>query len=245
MMQCNDVTPMFDSLLDDELPTQTAAEINAHMRECLACSKEWEERQALRQRIHTFGKKIPLPDGLAERIDKRVHRSAPRLKYFGMALSAAAAVLVFSVATTRFDYQTVKAGLTAADMLTDNSPLKPSSADTSDLTALAKQGGFDICPIDLPGYKLMSARLVSTDDKKVCMARLTYVNEKKESLVCYEGCHGQVNIADLSQHYIEGKLFCCGKVGASSIVYWPRDSRDFFMVGTMPTLDMLNLASKS
>jgi hypothetical protein len=236
---------MFDSLLDDELPTQTAAEINAHMRECLSCSKEWEERQSLRQRIHTFGKKIPVPDGLVERIDKRVHRTSPSVKYLGMAVAAAAAVLVFSVATTRFDYQTVKTGFTVADMLTEQSPLKPASADTSDLTALARQGGFDICPVGLPGYKLLSARLVSTADKKVCMARLTYANDKNETLVCYEGCHGQVNVAELSKHYIEGKLFCCGKVGASSVVYWPRDTRDFFMVGTLPTLDMLNLASKS
>src|SRR5262249_26638366 len=160
----------------------------------------------------SFGKKIPVPDGLVDRIDKRVHRSSSRVKYFSMALAAAAAVLVFSVATTRFDYQTVKTGLTVADMLTEQSPLKPVSADTSDLAVLAKQGGFDVCPIDLDGYKLSSARLVSTADKKVCMARLTYLNDKNETLVCYEGCHGEVNVAGLSQHYIEGKLYCCGKV---------------------------------
>lgn len=254
-MKCAEVISMLDALLDNELATQTAAEMNDHMKECAPCATEWQEHLALRERMRTLGNKIATPPRLAVRIHKHVERNQPGAQALRVALAASILACLVSFGALKYFIQTYATSpgsavavkspsskLTLASLLANQSLLIAASDCTADPTCLSKQAGFPVCSLTLPGWKLASARLVKASSGTICMAQLSYVNPKNETLVCYQSSTGTIPIADLNHHTIGGRLFCCGKVCKMSVVYFPKDGHDFFLVSRLPEEDLMDLA---
>ena len=70
-MKCEEVRPLLDPLLDNELPTQPTALIMEHIRNCGDCQDVWDGRLSLRERMRAFVSNISIPERLLPSIDER------------------------------------------------------------------------------------------------------------------------------------------------------------------------------
>ena len=67
-MDCNDVTPLLELMLDDQATTETAAGVLQHLDRCLTCQGSWADNLQVRQTLRDFRNDIPIPKGFKERI---------------------------------------------------------------------------------------------------------------------------------------------------------------------------------
>jgi hypothetical protein len=250
MMRCEDVVSMLDSLQDNELPTQTAAEVNGHMHECLTCSAEWEERMSLRNRMHTLRSEIPVPDSLVPRTTKYVQSKTSVVSFvqMGGAIAAAAVVIVFGGmwASGMFggSRDVSEANSIAVASVVARETSMSAGSPVADPTTLSQSAGFNVCPVNLPGWTLQSAQLLPGAKSKSQLVRLMYENNAKQKIACYQAASGQINIAELEPHSIGGRKFCCGNVAGRSVVYWPKDGHDFLLIGDLSQSELMDLALK-
>ena len=100
MERCDATLRQLDDLLDDELPPAAAVQVRHHLQTCEDCRAEHESRRVLRQRLRSLPLE-PLPDGFAERLDRRLSLALPerpRRLWVAWMVPAATAVAGFVAA---------------------------------------------------------------------------------------------------------------------------------------------------
>ncbi len=67
-MTCDDVLPLLDLMLDDQVQPETSVLVFRHLGICLQCHSAWTENQAVRERLHHFRNQIQMPESLLQRV---------------------------------------------------------------------------------------------------------------------------------------------------------------------------------
>ncbi len=104
-MSCQTTQKLLDGYLDGELDLVRNVEMEEHLRECPACGRAYEDRQALRAAVRTGATYFKTPAELEERIRSAVRKAAkaepaPRATSWGWLSVAAAAAAVVLLAWT-------------------------------------------------------------------------------------------------------------------------------------------------
>lgn len=110
-MTCDDARDLLEAYLDGELAAEDRSRVEAHLPGCAACSSELTSLRALADRVRAVGR-LPMPDGLTERVAAAVARSEPvrtdrRLfgrmvaSHLAAAMAGAGAVALLVSVTTR------------------------------------------------------------------------------------------------------------------------------------------------
>lgn len=254
-MKCEEVTPLLNPLIDNELPTQNVALIMEHIQTCHHCQDSWDTLAAIRDRLHTFNKSIAVPGDLLSRIDQRVEqssrsswRSTELWTKSRVAAIAALAILAASYFSfVRFKQAHVPTSVNEI-VATLSGSHQAGVSPAEGLSQLSKQAGFPILVLELPGYHFKTAQLVKIPGKSLCVVRLAYEttqNGKPVDLYCYQACQGQIKYAGLNEHHIDGRLLCCGQVGKYSVVYWPGKGLDHVLVSSLSEHDLMALAMRA
>lgn len=264
-MKCDEVLPLIDPLLDNELPTQLIALIMEHIRNCPSCQDIWDSRLALRERFRKLADSISVPTAALQHVDQSLSVHIRRQQHFALfkrltAWVAAAAVIVVPVAVFTFQKLTHRS---ESPVVTAQKATHPpatveeivnlfrqeSKAPTAqakvDLAHLSHQAGFSIAKLNLHDWRLASADMVKIPSHSQCLVRLVYVSTasgKTKTITCYQACHGQIKVAGLNEHNIGGRYICCGKVQNFSVVYWPMQGRDHLLVSSLSEPDLMALA---
>lgn len=254
-MKCDEVMPLIDPLLDNELPTQPIALIMEHIRNCPSCQDAWDSRLALRERFHKLAVSIPVPASALQHVDKALNVHLQQRQRFALfkrltAWAAAAAIIV--VPATVFTVQklthhsyppaTVEE---IVNVFRQESKAATPAQNKVDLDRLSHQAGFSIAKLNLRDWRLASADMVKIPSHSQCIVRLVYVSTasgKTKTITCYQACQGQIKVAGLNEHNIGGRYICCGKVHNFSVVYWPMQGRDHLLVSSVSEPDLMALA---
>ncbi len=100
MERCDATLRQLDDLLDGELVPASADQVSHHLQHCADCRAEQERRRVLRERLRALPLE-PLPDGFAERLDRRLSLALPerpRRAWMAWFVPAATAVAGFVAA---------------------------------------------------------------------------------------------------------------------------------------------------
>lgn len=261
-MKCERVISLLDPLLDNELPTEAAASVMEHLNQCPNCQDSWDEQMSLRRQFQEFAIDLHIPSDAVTRLDRRLRSEEKQgsiLRLFGSGRIAVAAA--FFVIAGLFVYQ-----LRSPDQvkqiqshhkehvpalvgeLTTNYMEVAQRDTTGDVDAefkeVVEEVEFNVSKLSFQGWELTSAKVLHLP-KSACIVRLTYaakVNGKKEQLICYQSCQGNIKPEGLSAHSIDGRQVCCGKIDGLSLVFWPSDGRDHVLIGTLPEKELMLLA---
>jgi len=76
-MQCSEISEWMSLYLDGLLGQEQAAQLQAHLAQCEACSEEWEAMRSLSSLLKAEPMAIPAPD-FAARVAQRVHQGEAR-----------------------------------------------------------------------------------------------------------------------------------------------------------------------
>lgn len=246
-MKCEETTPMLDSLLDSELPTQTTAEILAHIKDCGACADEWESRLSMRDRMHSFRQQIPVPAGLCNRIEQNIRRKTPApLAPLGLAAAAAAliGIAVCVVQTTSPPRNATTGNGSGAQVATATTTVSAhqllNSATT--LGSVNEPPGFEADALHLEGWNLASTEVVRDPNTQAKLVRMNYTCEGNRSITCYQAPKGAIVATGLEEHKIGNRTFCCGQVGERNAVFFSKNGRDYLLAGTISQNELMGLA---
>lgn len=254
-MKCDEVMPLIDPLLDNELPTQPIALIMEHIRNCPSCQDAWDSRLALRERFRKLAVSIPVPASALQHVDKALNLHLQQRQRFALfkrltAWAAAAAIIVvpatvFTVQKlTHHSYPPATVEEIVNVFRQESKPATPAQ-NKVDLDRLSHQAGFSIAKLNLRDWRLASADMVKIPSHSQCIVRLVYLSTasgKTKTITCYQACHGQIKVAGLNEHNIGGRYICCGKVHNLSVVYWPMQGRDHLLVSSLSEPDLMSLA---
>jgi hypothetical protein len=266
-MKCDEVLPLIDPLLDNELPTQPMALLMEHIRNCPPCQDAWDGRLALRERFRALAA-IPVPATALQHVDQSLiahiqqQQRLTLFKRFSVWAAAAAVVLVpFAIFTFQKQTKHTEAPVVAAHKTTHTPATvteivkefrqeskTPSPQARVDLNQLSQQAGFSISKLNLRNWRLASADMVKLPSHSQCLVRLVYVSKdagKTRSITCYQACQGQIKAAGLNEHNIGGRYICCGKVQNFSVVYWPKQGLDHLLVSSLSEPDLMALALRT
>lgn len=115
-MNCGETRTLVHGLLDHELDVVSEIALQAHLRECPACTAEYESHRACRALLKRGLPALPAPDRLVRDVRRLLRRSTharPRMQnillVFSAATSALAALVVVSwllMPTLGFQFQT-------------------------------------------------------------------------------------------------------------------------------------------
>lgn len=254
-MKCNEVLPLIDPLLDNELPTQPTALLMEHIGTCTGCQDAWDGRLGLRERFRRFATAIPIPQGGLERLDQALQNVVQRQTRFtqlkrGLLWTAAAALVLVPVSVLTM--QKISTGSSApasvaeiVDTFRTEQLTSLANENSSNLASLSQKAGFTITDLKMPHWQLSSAKMLKLPQHSQCIVRLVYVRKlpgKTEQIACYQSCQGQITSAGLSEHSVKGRYFCCGKISDLSVVYWPNQGKDHLLVSSLSERDLVTLA---
>lgn len=80
-MECNDVIPLLELMLDDQAKTETAAGVVQHLDQCLTCQGSWADSLKVRQQLRDFRNDIPVPEGFQGRIRDILSQTVTERKF--------------------------------------------------------------------------------------------------------------------------------------------------------------------
>lgn len=93
-MQCSEVVRSIPWLLDDELDTEAAREIEAHIRECDSCRAVLEQEGRLRLALRQVGTQVTAPAALRRKVRESIQRERPQPRLLRAWPAMATAVLL-------------------------------------------------------------------------------------------------------------------------------------------------------
>lgn len=67
-ISCEEALRRLDDYLDRELDTRTLADVEAHLRECEACAREYRFERAMLDQVRAKLRAVTLPTALRDRI---------------------------------------------------------------------------------------------------------------------------------------------------------------------------------
>ncbi len=80
-MDCSDVLPLLELMLDDQAQTETTAGVVQHLDQCLTCQGSWADSLKVRQQLRDFRKDIPVPEGFQGRIRDILSQTVTERKF--------------------------------------------------------------------------------------------------------------------------------------------------------------------
>ncbi len=80
-MECIDVIPLLELMLDDQTKTETAAGVVQHLDQCLTCQGSWADSLKVRQQLRDFRNDIPVPEGFQGRIRDILSQTVTERKF--------------------------------------------------------------------------------------------------------------------------------------------------------------------
>ncbi len=80
-MECSDVIPLLELMLDDQTKTETAAGVVQHLDQCLTCQGSWADSLKVRQQLRDFRNDIPVPVGFQGRIRDILSQTVTERKF--------------------------------------------------------------------------------------------------------------------------------------------------------------------
>ncbi len=80
-MDCSDINPLLELMLDDQATTETAAGVVKHLERCLACQGSWADSLQVRQQLRDFRNDIQIPKGFKERIRDILSQTVTERKF--------------------------------------------------------------------------------------------------------------------------------------------------------------------
>lgn len=80
-MNCQDVNPLPEPMLDDEAGTETTAWAIKHPDQCLTCQGSWADSLKVRQQLRDFRNDIPIPGGFKERLRDILSQTVTERKF--------------------------------------------------------------------------------------------------------------------------------------------------------------------
>lgn len=254
-MKCEEVRPLLDPLLDNELPTQPTALIMEHIRNCGDCQDVWDGLLSLRERMRAFVSNISIPERLLPSIDEvlqkeiRKQRAVLRVRNFILGSVAAALLLVpaaiFTLNNANIGSHEPASVQEIVHTFRQEYAKSPPVSSSLNLASISKRAGFPVTELKMPNWRLASAETLKMPNHSECIVKLTYVRKtagKLEQITCYQACHGQITATGLKEHNMNGRYFCCGKISELSVVYWPNQGKDHLLVSALPERDLVNLA---
>lgn len=264
-MICDEVLPLIDPLVDNELPTQSIALIMEHIRLCPSCQDAWDGRLNLRERFRKLAELVSIPPAALDRVDNSICQHIHQrlrlavLRKAGVWVAAAALVLV-PLALYTFQQQTKKSEVPVArlkkttqtpatvdDIISEFRRQKTASSTVAevDLKRISRDAGFKISRLNLRDWRLTSADVIKVTNHSPCLVRMVYVNKNAEetsTITCYQACKGQIKAIGLNEHNVKDRYICCGKVDELSVVYWPDQELDNLLVSSLSEPDLMDLA---
>lgn len=244
-MNCENVKPLIDPLIDNELPTETTAHVIEHISTCLSCQSLWDSRLKLRERFRNFAANIKPPQNAMERMDQKLESLSIIIpnRQTGFTIAAAIALLVGMLSLLSLSAPVT---VTAQQLAGDFSRNQTATDFTSlGLKMVSDKVGFEVNPPDLGEWKLVSTDVYQVGDRKHCLAKLTYessISTEAKRVSLYQSCAGKMKPEGLKEIVVAGRKVCCGQLGDVSIVYLKKQGIDNIMIGKMPEKQLVMLA---
>ncbi len=123
-MECHDIVPLLELMLDDQAKTETTAGVVQHLDQCLTCQGSWADSLKVRQQLRDFRNDIPVPKGLKDRIRDILSQTVTERKFA-------------TVATGHIKTET-KAGAGRKEKMAKKAQKRESSSSSSSSTFEAK-----------------------------------------------------------------------------------------------------------
>ncbi len=256
-MNCQEVQHHLSPLLDNELSVDVTASVMHHLDHCISCQADWTAENQLRAALLQSIASIKAPSNLVDRLQRAVEedrrfskrlrtRFTPRALVLVAASLAALGILGYAVITANLKQSISQVELsgTPSALVADYSGKALSTEQHKSLVAMRKlQQNLGFQPVTPPGWTFVKAEICSID--KTPALHLSYVNEKKQKMSCYQVKHGLFDAKSLAKHNMKGRIFCCGKVNNVSVVYCPSENGDNILVSSLPEPMLMAIAMKS
>jgi hypothetical protein len=262
-MNCDEVRALLGAFIDDELPVEVVARINAHVIDCLGCQDERTVLTLVRSRVHDYRQQLEPPAGftetLKEKVEARLHAKRSVLKLrtpaYLIPIAAAAAVVLFFL-PHRVEQSTQphtvtatalqKIPLSAHELYSyeddlKNFKIKPVEYDSRLATRLT---GFTAQPPRFQGWTLVRTSIATVNSTKAIKYRYSQ-RGKIKTMTCYQFQGGIFDASELAHHVINGRSICCGTQNNVSLVYWRNANNDFVLASEMSRADLMSIALDS
>lgn len=261
-MKCERVISLLDPLLDSELATEAAASVMEHLNQCPNCQDSWNQQMLLRRQFQEFANDLQVPADAIKRLDRRLRSEEKQgsiLRFFSsgrIAIAAAffviAGLLVYQLRSPDQvkqiqSHHKEHVPALVGELATNYTEVvqRDTTGDVdAEFKEVVDQVEFNVSKLSFHGWELTSAKVLHLP-RSACIVRLTYeakVNGKKEKLICYQSCQGNIKPEGLSAHSIDDLQVCCGRIDGLSLVFWPSDGRDHVLIGTLPEKELMLLA---
>lgn len=218
-------------LLDGRLDAERAAQVEAHVAECLRCQRELEAMRGVQSVLRAHLPQVPVPDAVADRVRAVTAAAAPEVRRFPTrarlataAVLALAAIVVLAIVrrepgpadvvqSVAADYRSFRSGAMELDHRT---------ADAPDLDRFFQEAGV---PFPTPVFEfgamqyVLAGGTVREDDG--IRALFAYEGPNDDRMICemYEGVTGTLppgaEIRDFA-----GKRFYIYRVDDLTLVFW-------------------------
>jgi hypothetical protein len=260
-MNCDEVRALLGAFIDDELPVEVVARINAHVIDCLGCQDERTVLTLVRSRMHDYRQQLEPPAGFTETLKEKVEarlqdkRRVLKLRtptYLIPIAAAAALVLCFlphggeqsTPPHTATALRTVP--LSAHELYSYENNLKRSKIQPVeyDSRLATRLTGFTAQPPKFQGWKLVRTSIATVNSTKAIKYSYSQMGKIK-TMTCYQFQGGIFDASGLAHHVINGRSICCGTQNNVSLVYWRNANKDFVLASEIPRADLMSIALDS
>ncbi len=218
-------------LVDGRLDAERAAQVEAHVAECLRCQRELEAVRGITSVLRAHLPQVPVPDAVAERVRAVTAAAAPEVRRFPTrarlataAVLALAAILVLTIVrrgpgpadivqSVAADYRSFRSG---------TMELEHRTADAPDLDRFFQEAGV---PFPTPVFEFGAMQYSLTggtirEDGGV-RALFAYEGPDDDRMICemYEGVTGDLPVGAEIREFA-GKQFHIYHVGNLTLVFW-------------------------
>lgn len=218
-------------LLDGQLDAERAAQVEAHVAECLRCQRELEAVRGIKSVLRAHLPQVPVPDAVADRVRAVTATTPPQARRFPMrarlttaAVLALAAILVLAIVrrgpgptdivqSVAADYRDFRSGAMA---------LEHRTADAPDLDRFFQEAGV---PFPTPVFEFGAMQYVLAGgiirEERGIRALFAYAGPNDDRMICemYEGVTGDLPVGAEIREFA-GKQFYIYRVDDLTLVFW-------------------------
>jgi len=218
-------------LLDGQLDAERAAQVEAHVAECLRCQRELEAVRGIKSVLRDHLAQVPVPGAVVSRVRAVTTAPAPEARRFPVrarlataAVLALAAILVLAIVrrapgptdivqSVVADYRGFRSG---------NMELQHRTADAPDLDRFFQEAGVPFpTPVFEFGAMQYSLAGGTIRENGGTRAVFAYDGPNDDRMICemYEGVTGDLPVgADIQE--FAGKQFYIYRVDDLTLVFW-------------------------
>ena len=208
-MRCNEVRPLLNLLLDEELEEEQSVEVAEHLDGCAGCRTIWNKLTLLRQKVAEYRDGIKVPANLEERVRTASASMppAPRLaRRFMLAAAASATVLVLAGVSIAFRQAPAVADPISTDEIVEHTVDHPIKKDEQpapiDMAACTKEVGVAPHECKCSNWKMVEIDecCVGCGGHKVW--HMTFLRRecgRDQQVTCYQmpkGCFDRKSLAE-------------------------------------------------